>query len=104
MPHWYEPLLINWTREEIQRNIEPGKRGIYVIYDSARKPIYVGQAEDIQKRLLEHFNRTTAQSACIWSYNPGYLQYYLGLGPLGSAVKHWISQVKPLCNRAHAKE
>jgi hypothetical protein len=101
MPVSYEGNLIGWSLENIGFLVGPGKRGIYVIYDSSKKPIYVGQAEDILFRLLEHFNKTSDHSSCIWAHHPRYLQFFPGSGPLDQAEKDMITKLNPPCNKTN---
>jgi predicted GIY-YIG superfamily endonuclease len=51
----------------------PSASGVYAIYNSQRW-IYVGESNDIQRRLGEHF---AAQGTCIKDHAPAAFQYEL---------------------------
>ncbi len=57
---------LGFTREWIG-HFAPHSSGVYALYN-ARRWIYVGQCEDIQRRLLEHFAAET--DTCIQQQVP----------------------------------
>ena len=63
MSLWYA-----FTAAEIKR-VAPTSGGIYLIRQTSTKGmIYVGQASDMEERLLAHRNGTSSQSSCILKY------------------------------------
>jgi len=50
-------------------SIAAGQTGVYGIYNRSEW-IYIGQAEDLRERLLEHVRGNSDQSRCIRKHNP----------------------------------
>jgi excinuclease UvrABC nuclease subunit len=63
---------LDFTRANILVNA-PKQSGVYAIYN-ANVWIYVGEGQDIQARLLAHFN---GDNACITRYAPTGFQFEL---------------------------
>ncbi len=77
----------------------PNTSGVYWIMNSQGGTIYVGESAYMQSRLLDHHNRTSDQSTCIWSYYPALfsfreLPYYQRL----QVEREMINRLNPPCN------
>ncbi len=75
----------------------PTAPGVYGISGTVQM-IYVGQSEDIQGRLLQHFND---KSHCIWEYGPYAFHFEKVLGGEDARRKRedeLIAEYDPPCN------
>lgn len=45
--------------------VPSGVAGVYFIVDADRRPVYIGEAEDVRARLLEHLSGISDQAPCI---------------------------------------
>lgn len=89
----------SFNEQSIKDNA-PTSAGVYGI-DGASM-IYIGEAENIQKRLLEHHNRDSTQSGCIWKNDP--VQFYCelvsgGVLARGTREAELIEEYDPDCNK-----
>jgi len=96
------PFPLQRTRifsQESILDISPGLPGIYGIYNHLRW-IYIGQALDLQRRLLEHYNRTSNQASDIWANRPAYFVAML-VDPanLDAAETALVLEYMPICNK-----
>ena len=76
----------------------PKAPGVYGISGTV-KMIYVGQSEDIQDRLLQHFND---KSHCIWEFGPYVFHFEKVLGGEDARRKRedeLIAEYDPFCNK-----
>lgn len=78
----------------------PKASGVYGIYNSGRW-IYVGEAQDIETRLLSHVRRESDQSACIFGNSPTHFVFEQVAGELARKVREQglIVELSPACNR-----
>ena len=81
--------------------LNPDQQGVYGITNSQSQFIYVGQAEDLRKRLLEHFNRLSKQSGCIWEYAPALFYAHLVGANVDEVETEYINFYDPPCNRTN---
>jgi len=94
------PFVKQESREFSNKNVEilnPNQSGIYGIFNT-ESWIYIGKAEDIRKRLLEHLN---GDNPCILKYS--------NLSWVGEVIndqkkredreKELILELDPTCNR-----
>jgi excinuclease UvrABC nuclease subunit len=79
----------------------PRTSGVYGIYNS-RRWIYVGEAQDIEARLLSHVRRESDQSKCIFSYGPTHFVFEQVQGELSRKAREraLIAELRPACNMA----
>ncbi|MHB8626943.1 MAG: GIY-YIG nuclease family protein [Aggregatilineales bacterium] len=89
--------LRSFTVEGV-REIYANQSGCYGIFNSQRC-IYIGKAEDIRRRLLEHVQGQSDQSRCISSYHPTYWVGFVTLN-LDVVERLLISEYNPACNLA----
>ena len=76
----------------------PRAPGVYGV-SGAVEMIYVGQSEDIQDRLLQHFNE---ESHCMWEYTPHTFHFEKVLGGEGARREiedELIAEYDPPCNK-----
>ena len=59
----------NYTEAGILRSA-PVSEGVYGIYVSGNRFIYIGRSDNMEQRLLEHVRGDSNQSWCINQYNP----------------------------------
>jgi excinuclease UvrABC nuclease subunit len=79
-------------------SLDPNQSGCYGIFNNTQC-IYIGQAHDLKERLLQHVNRKSDQSTCIWQNNPTYwLGTLVNIGNLDQKEKSLISEYNPICN------
>lgn len=87
-----------WNRLEIV-NINKGQRGIYGIYNSDQW-IYIGKSDDLQARLLEHYDKISDQSGCIWKNKPtGFLAKLASTSTIDNEELDLIRYYNPTCNK-----
>ena len=67
MPFSEQQLLL-FNQQGITWLVE-GQSGVYGIFNRDVW-IYIGKADDLRQRLLEHHNRQSDQSVCIWNNHP----------------------------------
>jgi excinuclease UvrABC nuclease subunit len=76
----------------------PHLSGVYVIFNSQRW-IYVGQAGDIQARLLEQLNGTDVTATCIKSNAPTGFLFEVSAPDISvNRERQLISELHPVCN------
>ena len=80
------------------KNLAANQAGVYGIYNS-QKWIYIGKATDIKVRLLEHFNKLSDQSACIWRNNPTHFAAVINLNNMDSEETALIRELASVCNK-----
>ena len=79
--------------------LDPNQAGVYGIYNN-QIWIYIGKADDIRKRLLEHFNGTSDQAKCIWRNKPThYLAVAEGSEGIDTQETALTQEFNPICNR-----
>jgi len=82
-----------YTREGILA-LDPGQTGVYGIFN-ATTWIYVGKAEDLRERLLEHLN---GDNPCITRYSPTkFVGEKVQLSNLDAREKELIRELSPVC-------
>lgn len=86
---------IAWTRAAIIAGV-PHASGVYAIW----KPdtwIYVGETNDLQRRLLEHYD---GDNACITRQNPTACGYEIVAAASRVARQNiLIRELRPVCNQ-----
>ena len=84
-----------WSADSIRANA-PALSGVYAIFN-AQEWIYVGESNDIQRRLLEHFN---GDNICITTHRPTGFQFELCDAPVRMRRQaELIAQLHPTCNQ-----
>ena len=74
----------------------PEASGVYGLFNP-QQCIYIGESEDIQRRLQEHFKE---KQTCIWRNNPTRFRFELCLSPFRVArQKALILELRPVCNQ-----
>lgn len=85
----------SWNRATIL-SMAPSSSGVYLIWNSNRW-IYVGESNDIQRRLLEHFDD---KASCIARQAPGAFGFELvNAGARVGRQNALIGQLRPACNQ-----
>ena len=88
----------SWNKNSIEA-MNLRQQGVYGIYN-ATFWLYIGQAEDMRERLLEHYNKTSDQSACIWKNKPTLFKTMLvSSSSLVVKEQELIKEYNPICNR-----
>jgi hypothetical protein len=83
-----------WSESSIKANA-PQSSGVYAIFSAVW--IYIGESNDIQSRLLEHWN---GDNACIARGNPtGFVFEVCGLAERLGRQADPVAQFRPLCNQ-----
>jgi len=78
------------------RQNAPNRSGVYGLY-TAGKWIYVGESNDIQRRLLEHLSET---GTCIKRWAPtGFLYELVDVASRVARQNTLIRELDPECNR-----
>ena len=102
---WY-----GYTDSEIEKHA-PTDPGIYFIvreyYDKQAVWVYIGQAEDVQDRLLEHYGGFSDESGWINACKP--TTFGVLLVPGGEKRRRiiedrFIELLNPLCNKTQNKK
>jgi excinuclease UvrABC nuclease subunit len=84
-----------WTYASIVANA-PHSSGVYAIFN-AQRWIYVGESNDIQARLLQHFN---GDNACITQNAPTGFQFEVVVAAQRVARQNQlIGALNPACNQ-----
>jgi predicted GIY-YIG superfamily endonuclease len=85
-----------WNRNSILTSA-PDKPGVYAIWNK-QVWIYIGETQDIQRRLLEHFDNT---EACIHQSGPAVWGYELFQSEQFRIQRQraLIRELLPACNR-----
>lgn len=81
------------------KGINVGQAGCYGIFN-ANRFIYIGKADDIVVRVLQHVTGQSDQARCIWSYSPTHWVGVVLTGDLIAQERLLIAQYKPVCNLA----
>ena len=79
-------------------SLEDGKKGCYGLFQQAqtgRVWIYVGKADNMRKRLLEHVN---GDNPCITKYRPSHFVTVLASNN-ENLEKQLIGELDPYCNK-----
>lgn len=94
----------SWLRfcESAIEDTVPDAPGVYGIADGQGDIIYVGQSDDLRRRLLQHVRRQSDQAICIFSNAPCDCVYRLVPG--GDTARKaeedaLINEYDPPCNR-----
>jgi hypothetical protein len=83
-----------FVRDSITKNA-PHASGVYGLFSSAW--VYIGESEDIQKRLLEHLN---GDNPCINRFAPTNFTYELSAAAMRVARQdQLIAEFHPSCNQ-----
>jgi hypothetical protein len=83
-----------WSESSIKANA-PQSSGVYALYGVVW--IYIGESNDIQSRLLEHWN---GDNACIIRANPtGFVFEICGLAERPGRQAELVARFRPLCNQ-----
>ena len=80
------------------QSIKTGQRGLYgliQVQEDSRAWIYIGRAEDIRERLLEHLNE---DDPCLGSYPPTHFVTAITQDPV-KVEKELILEYDPECNK-----
>ncbi len=88
-----------FTEQNIKDNAS-SSAGVYRI-DTRDDCIYVGQASDIESRLLEHVRGQSDQSGCIKRWKSSLFLYVLisSKKDRDDREQKWIDEKKPKCNK-----
>ena|SRR5215208_932416 len=79
------------------RSMQPNQSGIYGIFNHLHC-IYIGKTEDIRESLLQHANRESEQSACIFKNDPQYwLASIVSKSQLGFWERMLLGEFRPVC-------
>jgi excinuclease UvrABC nuclease subunit len=81
--------------------VAPTGSGVYGIHDGKRW-LYVGEAQNIEQRLLSHQRGESDQSACILRNNPTHFVWEMVTGGVLSRQareRQLIAELSPACNR-----
>ena len=83
-----------WSRDSVVENV-PRRSGVYGLYSALW--IYIGEADDLRERLMEHFN---GDSSCTRRYVPTYFVFELidNRSALESRYRELVRQHGPICN------
>jgi excinuclease UvrABC nuclease subunit len=83
-----------WSRDSIVENV-PRRSGVYGLYSALW--IYIGEADDLRERFMEHFN---GDSRCTRRYVPTYFVFELIDNRTGRASRYreLVRQHGPICN------
>jgi excinuclease UvrABC nuclease subunit len=88
-----------WFSEAGISSIKAGQTGVYGIYNSSEW-IYIGQAEDLRDRLLEHVRGKSDQSSCMLKHNPtSWVGQIVDKSQLDSLESSLIAEYSPACNK-----
>lgn len=89
----------SFTRSTINENASTSP-GVYLIYKESRN-IYAGQSQNIRGRLLEHYDKESDQSDCIWSYSPTAFIFEVvwDSDARNRTEQEWIRKYRPACNQ-----
>jgi len=79
-------------------NLKTAQKGCYGIISGDNKWVYIGKGNDIRDRLLQHFNKTSEESTCIWKYNPAQFVTLVTNDPDG-AEKQLLTEFSTYCNQ-----
>ena len=86
------------------RKDAPNLSGIYLIYrfgaGVSHLDIYVGQTENILGSLLEHYEKKSDESTCIWKHAPTHFTYEIVWWEQAQLQREqqWIGKYTPICN------
>jgi excinuclease UvrABC nuclease subunit len=89
-----------WSRDSVVENA-PRRAGVYGLYSALW--IYVGEAEDVRKRLMEHCN---GDNSCITKCAPNHFVFELidNRTARERRCRELVRQHGPLCNIKQASE
>jgi excinuclease UvrABC nuclease subunit len=92
----FTAVAFPWNRNSILTSA-PNKPGVYAIWNK-QVWIYIGETQDIQRRLLEHFDHT---EACIQESKPAVWGYELFQSEQFRIQRQraLIRELLPACNR-----
>jgi predicted GIY-YIG superfamily endonuclease len=92
----FAAVAFPWNRNSILTSA-PNKPGVYAIWNK-RVWIYIGETQDIQRRLLEHFDQ---KDACIESNKPAVWGYELFHSEQFRYQRRnaLVRELQPACNR-----
>jgi excinuclease UvrABC nuclease subunit len=76
----------------------PRQSGVYGIYNGTTW-IYIGEAENLEARLYEHFRQISDQSARIWRKSPTHFIFELCDARSRTRLEaQLIRELNPVCN------
>jgi excinuclease UvrABC nuclease subunit len=83
-----------WSRDSVVENA-PRRSGVYGLYSALW--IYIGEADDLRERFMEHFN---GDSRCITRYVPTNFVFELidNRSARASRYRELVRQHDPICN------
>jgi hypothetical protein len=83
-----------WSRDSVVENV-PRRSGVYGLYSALW--IYIGEADDLRERFMEHFN---GESPCTRRYVPTYFVFELidNRSARESRYRELVRQHVPSCN------
>ena len=83
-----------WSRDSVVENV-PRRSGVYGLYSALW--IYIGEADDLRERFMEHFN---GESPCTRRYVPTYFVFELidNRSARESRYRELVRQHGPICN------
>lgn len=94
---WYNRFISHpFTYASVVSNA-PSASGVYALYVPTGPWVYIGESNDIQRRLLEHLKES---GTCLANYRGLYFSYELA--PTGSRVtrqNQLILELRPVCNQ-----
>ena len=100
-----EFMLHEYNRYKIEQNAKelPGLYFITKMHGITPQLVYVGESENVRKRLLQHCEGKTKKSDCIKSHQPGRFGYsfhsdFFSKEKRLEVEKSIIEKYKPLCN------
>lgn len=83
-----------FTKSDVKR-LRSNQNGVYGILSNGNW-IYIGKAEDIRKRLLDHLS---GDNPCILRENPTHYVGEVFSGDASEREKELILELDPLCNK-----
>ena len=86
----------DYNEEQILR-VAPIGEGVYGIFQSSGACVYVGRADNIEQRLLQHVRGDSDQAPCINRNSPSYFQFE-STSDSYSRESSLIRELSPICN------
>ena len=78
----------------------PTRSGVYIILSITGMYIYIGSSTDLRERLLQHHNKTSTESDCIWNWSPSRFAFeQVPALLMFQKERDLIRMYSPLCNQ-----